>query len=348
MTSVADRDRVVVGGVDTHKDEHVAAVIDGNGKVLGSAEFPTTAAGHRRLLTWMRRHGELAKVGVEGTGSYGAGLARHLAAAGVEVVEVDRPNRQHRRRHGKSDAVDAEAAARAALAGTASGAAKARNGAVESIRVLRVARRSAMRARTQAANQLHGLVAAAPDELRCQLRQLKPAEMIERAARFRATNPTSPVDATRIALREIARRWQALDEEIGRLDGLLEPLVTAAAPALVARHGVGTDTAGALLVAAGDNAHRLHSEAAFAAVCGVSPKDASSGKQRRHRLNRGGDRHANAALWRIVLVRMSCDPATRAYVERRRAEGKTTAEIIRCLKRYIARELFNDLRTVIT
>jgi transposase len=348
MTSVTEAAQLVVGGVDTHKDVHVAAVIDHAGRVLGSREFPTTRDGHRRLLGWLRSHGELGKVGVEGTGSYGAGLARHLLAAGVEVIEVDRPNRQLRRRHGKSDQVDAEAAARAALSGTASGAPKSRAGMVESIRVLRVARRSALRARTQASNQLHGLVAAAPDELRAQLRGLGTVDLVERCASFRGTGITSPLDATRHAMREIARRWQSLDAEIARHDALLDELVTATAPDLVARRGVGTDTAGALLVAAGDNPERLTHEAAFAAVCGASPKDASSGKQRRHRLNRGGDRQANSALWRIVLVRMSCDPATRAYVERRRAEGKTTPEIIRCLKRYVAREVFSDIRAALT
>jgi transposase len=348
MTSVAEPAEFVVGGVDTHKDVHVAAVIDQTGRILAGAEFPTTTAGHRRLLAWMRGNGHLAKVGIEGTGSYGAGLARHLAAAGVEVVEVDRPNRQLRRRHGKSDQVDAEAAARAALSGSACGSPKARTGTVESIRVLRVARRSAMRARVQASNQLHGLVAASPDDLRAELRALNTVELVERCAGFRGTGITSPRDATRHALRTIARRWQDLDAEITDHDQLLATLVTEAAPQLVARRGVGVDTAGALLVAAGDNPDRLTHEAAFAAVCGASPKDASSGKQRRHRLNRGGDRQANSALWRIVIVRMSCDPATRTYVERRRAEGKTTPEIMRCLKRYVAREVFNDIRSALT
>jgi transposase len=343
MTSLTDPDSLVVGGVDTHRDINVAAVVDDIGRVLGTGEFPTTVAGHRQLLRWLRRHGTLDRVGVEGTGAWGAGLARFLTNNAVGVVEVDRPNRQHRRRHGKSDAADAVAAARAALNGDAAGTPKARTGNVEAIRALRVARRSAVKARAQASNQLQSLVVAAPDELRGRLRDLPVKELAATAARFRPGPPTTVVAATKLALAEIARRWIALAEEISRLDAHLDQLVAATAPNLLARHGVGTDVAGALLVAAGDNPSRLRNERAFAALCGVSPLDASSGLQRRHRLNRGGDRTANNALWRIALVRMATEPRTRAYVTRRTAEGRTKKEIIRCLKRYIAREIHADL-----
>ena len=344
MTRVAEGPRTVTGGVDTHRDVHVAAVIDQTGRILCTAEFPTTLAGHRQLLRWFRRYGDLSAVGVEGTGAWGAGLARFLCAQDVVVVEVDRPNRQHRRRHGKSDPVDAEAAARAALNGEALGTPKSRTGQVEAIRALRVARRSAVKARVQAANQLHALVVTAPEALRARLRHLGLAELAVTATRLRPGSPTTPLDATKVALGEIARRWLALGEEINRLDAHLGPLVADTAPALLARHGVGTDTAGALLVAAGDNPGRLRSEASFAALCGASPVDASSGLQRRHRLNRGGDRSANQALWRIALVRMSNCPRTKAYVQRRTHEGHSKKEIIRCLKRYIAREVYADLR----
>jgi transposase len=344
MTMTSLTDHVVTGGVDTHRDVHVAAVVDQVGRVLGGAEFPTTLRGHRCLLRWLQRHGDLARVGVEGTGSWGAGLARFLTAARVAVVEVDRPNRQARRRHGKSDPADAVAAARAALNGDACGTPKSRDGHVEAIRALRVARRSALKARTQAANQLHALVATAPDDLRGQLRNRAVADLAATAARFRPGSPSTALAGTKIALYEIARRWIALSDEIARLDTHLDELVATTAPALLARHGVGTDTAGALLVAAGDNPDRLDNERSFAALCGVSPLDASSGLQRRHRLNRGGDRQANNALWRIALVRMSTCPRTRAYVERRTKEGRTKREIIRCLKRYIAREIYADLR----
>lgn len=342
MTSLTDRPAAVTGGVDTHKDVHVAAVVDGVGRILGTREFPTTTAGHRALLRWMRRHGEVVRIGVEGTGVYGAGLMRSLTVEGVEVVEVDRPNRQLRRRRGKSDPVDAEAAARAALNGEASGTPKARSGNVEAIRALRVARRSAIKAKTQAANQLYALVLTAPEPLRQQLRTLSLRQLITRTARFRAG--ADPVTAgTKAAMTSIARRWQHLDQEIQALDVELRQLVTAAAPALVARHGVGIDTAGALLVAVGDNPHRLRSERSFAALCGVTPIDASSGQQRRHRLNRGGDRIANQALWRIAMVRMATEPRTRNYVTQSTTQGRSKKETIRCLKRYIARELYPDL-----
>jgi len=343
VTRSVDLDGPVTGGVDTHKDVHVAVVIDEVGRVLGTESFPTTVAGHRQLLAWMQRNGQIDRIGVEGTGAYGAGLARFLTAAGVEIVEVDRPDRRTRRRRGKSDPVDAEAAARAALSGEASGRPKSRIGVVEMIRALRVARRSANKARTQAANQLHNLVLTASDELREQLRGLSLGALVERSARLRPGPITTSAAATKMALASLARRHQALGDEIDGLDAELDRLVAEAAPRLLARKGVGTQTAGALLVAAGDNPERLCSEASFAALCGSSPVDASSGKQSRHRLNRGGDRQANEALWRIVLVRMTCDQATKDYIARKQKEGKSTKEAIRCLKRHVAREVYSCL-----
>ena len=319
-------------------------MVDQVGRVLGTEEFPATLAGYRMAVAWMRGHGDLVKVGVEGTGSYGAGLARHLAAEGVEVVEVIRPDRQARRRRGKSDTADAVAAALAALNGEASGRPKARDGAVESIRSLRVARRGAVKARTQAASQLRDLIVTAPAWLREQLVPLPIAEQVELAARFDPGELTDPAEGTKAAMATVARRHQTLETEIGRLDAALEALVEHAAPQqFLARQGVATQTGGTLLATMGDNPGRVRTDASFAALCGASPVDASSGKQRRHRLNRGGDRRANSALWRIVLVRMAHDPRTKAYVTRRTAEGKTTKEIIRCLKRYVAREVYKAL-----
>lgn len=336
--------RSVTGGVDTHKDQHVAAVVDSSGRILGSEAFPATKSGYARLLGWMRRYGHLERVGVEGTGTYGAGLARYLGAGGVAVVEVNRPNRQTRRQRGKSDTVDAEAAARAALNGEATALAKTADGTVEAIRALRVARRSALKARTQASNQIRDLLITAPDELRERFSKASSTEIVAVAARFRFAPETTPAAGTKLALRSLARRHEALSAEIDQLDNALAELVAHTAPAeLLKAKGVGTDVAGALLVAAGDNPQRLSSEAAFAALCGASPVDASSGKQRRHRLNRGGDRQANGALWRIVMVRMSHDPRTQAYVARRTAQGKTKKEIMRCLKRYVAREIYSAL-----
>ena len=335
-----DRGVAVTGGVDTHLDTNMAAALDDLGGELGTRQFPTTPAGYRALLRWLAGFGTVVRVGVEGTGSYGAGLTRYLAAQGVEVVEVDRPNRQNRRRRGKSDPIDAVSAARAALSGEASGLAKDRNGAVEAIRVLRVARSSARRDRTEALNQMRSLVSTAPDQLRAQLRDLSGLALIDSAAALRPGAEMTVASATKTALRELGRRARYLGEQMDRLTALLGPLVAATAPALVARHGVGTDTAGALLVAVGDNPERLRQESAFAHLCGASPIEASSGKVTRHRLNRGGDRRANHALWRIVMVRMVSDPDTHAYVERRTKEGKSKREIMRCLKRYVAREIY--------
>ncbi|MGH9177458.1 MAG: IS110 family transposase [Acidimicrobiales bacterium] len=344
MTKMPERTRVVTGGVDTHAELHVAAVIDEVGRVLGTESFEASTRGYGRLLAWMRSFGELADVGVEGTGSYGAGLDRYLSAQGVQVVEVVRPNRQKRRRRGKSDPLDAEEAARAALNGEASGASKAKTGAVESLRALRVARRGAVKARTQAANSITALVVSAPEDLRCRLAGLSTDKRAALAARFRPGELTDPAEATKAALRSVARRYRQLDAEIAELDKAMEPLVVAAAPAaMLAKPGVGPRVATALLVTAGDNPERMRSEAGFAALCGASPVDASSGKQTRHRLNRGGDREANSALWRIVQTRMRFDPRTQDYVERRTKEGKTKAEIVRCLKRYVAREIYKTL-----
>jgi transposase len=330
----------VTGGVDTHRDVHLVAALDERGGKLGVEAFSADAAGYRKALAWLRRFGTVECVGVEGTGTYGAGLTRYLLGRSVEVVEVTCPNRQRRRSHGKSDPVDAIAAARAAQGGEASARPKDRTGNVEAIRALRVARRSACKARNDALNQMRALLVTGPEELRAAFRGTTVWRMVTGAARLRPAGASTVGGATKCALRELARRVQALEAELERLDALLVPLVTITAPALIARHGVGPETAGALLVAAGDNPERLRSEAAFAHLCGSSPIDASSGLVVRKRLNRGGDRRANEALWRIVMVRMVSDPRTRRYIERRTKEGRSKREIIRCLKRYVARELY--------
>ena len=369
MTIVADTPSPVdtlevTLGVDTHADFHVAAVIDPLGRHLGQASFDTTAAGFKALLAWAATFGTITLAGVEGTGAYGAGLARFLTAEHITVVEVDRPDRKTRRDQGKSDPIDAYAAARAAASGRASGTPKTRTGDVESIRVLRVARTGAVRARAKALTQLKALIVTAPDSLRAQLTGLDGTRLVTTCARLRsardqAPTPSSfakrtprpgrlidPTAATKRSLASIAGRVLVLDVEIAELDDDLQALLTPLAPTLLAMQGVGTDVAGQLLVTAGDNPERIANEAAFAHLCGVAPIPASSGKtQNNYRLNRGGDRDANAALYRIVMCRLRWDPATRAYVDRRTKEGKTKKHIIRCLKRYIAREVYAAIQT---
>ena len=340
MTTLA---RSITGGVDTHLDVHVAAALDDRGALLGVESFATTEGGYKKLLAWLSDFGPVELVGVEGTGSYGAGLTRHLQAERVRVVEVDRPNRQRRRRKGKSDPQDAISAARAALSGDASGEAKSRDGNVESMRVLRVARTSARKGRTQALNQMRGLISTAPEPIRAELRGLNVFHLLERAATYRPGAKRDVVSLTKFTLRMLARRAIILGEEISEIDAILKPLVIETAPRLVGTLGVGTDAASALLVTAGDNPERLHDEAAFAHLCGASPIDASSGKQERHRLNRSGDRQANSALWHIVITRMVYDPRTTEYIDRRTKEGLTKREAVRCLKRYVAREVFSLL-----
>ena len=345
MTLAIAETRAVTGGVDTHADVHVAAGLDPIGGLPGGAEFPATAAGYARLLGWLGGFGPVCLVGIEGTGSYGAGLARHITTAGVQVVEVDRSDRQDRRRQGKSDPFDAVSAARAALSGRARGASKGRDGAVEAIRALMVAKRSAAGERTQTINQARALILTGPEDLRARFTGHTVAALVAELASLRPRPGSTVGYATRIALRELGRRAEFLDGQIERLDNLIGPLVTAQAPSLLARYGIGAHTAALLLVAAGDHPERLRSEAAWAHLCGVTPIPASSGKTVRHRLNPGGDRQANHALWRIVFTRMGSDPATRAYVDRRTQEGLSKKEIIRCLKRYVAREVYPHLRS---
>jgi transposase len=342
--TIVETTRPVTGGVDTHADVHVAAAVDANGGVLGVESFPTTPAGYVQLHGWLAGFGTVGRVGVEGTGAYGAGLARHLRGQGLAVIEVDRPNRQERRRNGKSDELDAIEAARAALSGRASGIAKSADGDVEAIRALLVARRSARDVRIKYLNQIRHLGFTAPDELRERLRDVPGDRLACTAAALRPTvGSDTVVYATKLAIAMLGRRVVALEADAGRLDRLLDTLVRRRAPSLLEIYGVGTHTAAILLVAAGDNPHRLKSEAAFAHLCGVAPLRASSGKVNRHRLNPGGNRQANHALWRIVFTRMASDDRTRKYVARRLAEGRSTREVMRVLKRYVARELYPQL-----
>ena len=333
----------VYGGVDTHKHRHVAAVVDHTGRIIEVGSFGADPAGYRRLEAWMRSLGPVVKVGVEGAGSYGVGLARHLVGAGIKVVEVIRPNRQVRRRRGKSDTVDAEAAARAALSGDAATAPKGSDGIVESVRAPRVALCSTRAHRTRVANQIRDLITTAPDQPRVGLEPLTTPQRVQRCALFRPGDLAQPTEATKAALRTLARQHQVLDADLAELRSHLDDLTAAANPAPRAAKGIGPDTASILLVAAGDNPHRLQSEASFAALCGTSPVEASSGKITRHRLNTGANRQANHALWRIAMVRLSTDASTRAYAQRRQTDGKTRRETIRCLKRYTAREVYRLL-----
>jgi transposase len=336
--------RSVVGGVDTHADAHVAAAIDSNGGVLGVEAFPADEAGFEDLLGWLIGFGAVTVVGVEGTGSWGVGLTRFLTAADVEVVEVDRPNRQTRRKVGKSDPTDAVAAARGALSGAASGIPKTRNGPVEQMRVLLVAKRSARAQRIQTLNQLRHLVFTGPESIRVRFKDRYKTGLISEAAAMRPRPSSDRVlFTTNVVIRGLARRIQGLNDEMATIDAMLGELVAEVAPSLLELYGVGVDSAATLLVTAGDNPDRLRSERAWAHLCGVTPVPASSGKTIRHRLNRGGDRQANSALYRIVLTRTSSHDETRRYVARRRAEGLSSLEVIRCLKRYVARQVFKEL-----
>ena len=343
-TTTADNIQII-GGVDTHQDLHTAAVVSHDGTVLGTESFSTTRAGYRATLRWFRSHGELLRVGVESTGTYGAGITRHLALSGIPVLEVTGPDPASRRAKGKDDALDAISAAEAARTRRRVQVAKDRSGSVEALRVLRTTRKTAIKCRRAALQQLHNTIVAAPEEVRDQVRNLTRMQRLRTCAAWRpdTVGYRDPVVATKLSLKSLARRILDINDEIAELDRFIVPLVEELAPSLLELEGVGTENAGAVMVAVGDNPDRLRSEASFAMMCGVCPIPASSGKTQRHRLNRGGNRQANSALHMVVVCRMRTDERTRAYVARRTLEGLSKREIMRCLKRYVAREIYRVL-----
>jgi transposase len=341
MTQLPRR-RIIVG-VDTHKHTHVAVALDQVGGRIGEITVSADRAGYQRLHRWVLQHGELDSVGIEGSACYGAGLAAFLRAQGHRVVEVNRPDRGVRYLRGKSDPIDAEAAARAVLAGTATSIPKSADGTVEMLRQVKIAKDTAIKARSQAMVALKTVIVTAPAELREQLEPLTDTALIDACRALRYDSMTTPADATRYSLRALADRYHELDVEIRLHDRILATLTDRAAPQLTSTFGVGPDSAAELLHVVGDNPDRIRSQAALAKLCGVCPIPASSGKTTRHRLYRGGHRQANAALHRIIIVRMQYHQPTIDYVTRRTTEGKTKPEIIRCLKRHLIREIYQQL-----
>lgn len=348
MTALSSDSQLrVIGGIDTHRATHHAVALDGQGSLLGDKEFPASTEGYRDLLEWLGMFGAIERIGVESTGSYGAGLARYLTSQRIRVVEINQPHAHTRLKVGKSDFIDAEAAARKALDGRLSTQPKRTTGVVEAIRVLRVARESAVKARSVALVQFQDLVTTAPAELRESLASHGTRSNVTLASSWRpdVARLSDPTQATKMALRMIAKRIHALNNEIVVIDEQLSRLVEATAPTLISRVGIGTQHAAQLLVTAGENINRLTSEAAFARLCGVAPIPASSGQTHRMRLHRGGDRQANRSLHMIAVCRLRYDQRTIDYMTRRQAEGLSKKDVLRCLKRFIAREVFHDLVT---
>lgn len=336
-------DRRVVIGADTHLDTiHLAAITD-TGQLLGDAEFRTNPTGYWAAICWARSFGEIISVGVEGTSSYGAGLTQALQANDFHVAEVNRPDRSARRRQGKSDPLDAYSAARAVLAGH--GVAVPKDPQTGALKALLIARRGAIKARTAAIQQIKDLLITAPAELRERYRRYSTtARLVEALTRCHPTTHEDPTSVSVLtAAKALAQRIEFLERQDRELTAEIDTLTTSLNPALRAAYGVGPDTAAQLLITAGTNAHRLRSEAAFAMLAGAAPIPASSGKTTRHRLSRGGDRAANNALHRIALVRWSHEPRTRDYITRQLAAGRSKKDILRLLKRAIAREMFAHL-----
>lgn len=348
VASIARDPLHVTVGVDTHKYSHTGHAKDQLGRDLGHLEVAANPKGYAALLAWAADLGPVTAFGVEGTSSYGAGLTRFLRGQGCLVIEVIRPTRQDRHFRGKSDPIDAEAAAAAVLSGKARSIPKAGDEKVEMLRALRVTRRTATKARTQATNAMKALIVMAPDPLRQSLEGLPVGRLVAVCSRFHSSDVTSPTAATKLALKSLAVRYQALHAELRIVEQQIDRITAETAPELRRRFGVGPDSAAALLLAAGTNPDRLRSEASFSMLCGSSPIPASSGQVKRHRLNRGGDRQANSALHRVVMARLRWHKPTKAYMAKRRLEGRSKAEVIRCLKRYVARELYAVLQSTAT
>jgi transposase len=331
-------------GVDTHRDEHVLAVVTAPaGAVVAGTAAPAHARGYRELLRVADRHAAGRRAwAIEGTGSYGAGLARFLAGRGEIVLELSRTPRAERRLRGKDDALDAARTARAALAGETLALPRAGERR-EALRLLLVARRSAVDVRREALTQLRAVIVTAPDGLRQELRGLPVGKLLERCSHLRRSSAAADEVATRLVLRSLARRIHAATVEADELERELLTHVRALAPALLDEPGIGPVVAAQLIVA-WSHRGRLRSEACFARLAGVAPVPASSGQTQRHRLSRGGDRQLNRALHTIVLHRRQHDAATKDYIARRVAEGKTKRDATRLLKRYLARHLYRLLQ----
>jgi transposase len=338
--------RKVIVGVDTHKHVHVAVAIDTWGVRLEDRSFPADSGGYRQLIAWAQAHGRIEAFGIEGTGSYGAGLTSAVRRAGHRVVEVNREDRRTRRANGKSDTIDAETAARSVLAGQSNAVPKTADGHAEMIRQVKIARDTAVKARTTAIITLKTIIVNAPAALRESVASLGDKALIDRCGGFRRSSIDTPTAAAKHTLRALARRWLFLNDEIHDHDIVLRELTEHVAPTLLAGFGIGPDTAAEMIIIFGDNPERVHSEAAFAKLCGACPIPAGSGlTSGRHRLNRGGHRQANAALYRSAIVRMRFHQPTIAYVARRTSEGMPKREIIRCVKRYLAREIYQRVMT---
>jgi transposase len=335
----------IIIGVDTHKHVHVAVAIDLLGARLGDHSATADRAGYADLMAWAHGLGTIEAFGIEGTGSYGVGLASFVRRHAVRVVEVSHCDRRKRRNNGKSDTIDAETAARSVLAGIATAIPKTADGASEMVRQIKIARDTAVKARSAAIITLKTLIVNAPGDLREALEPLTDRKLIDGCARLVPGVIRDPTASMKHALRSLANRWLALSAEIDAHDDVLDTVTMDATPTLREAFGIGADSAAEMMIVAGDNPTRVRSEAAFAKLCGACPIPASSGVTHRHRLFRGGHRQANAALYRIVTVRMRWHQPTIDYVTRRTAHGLTKKDIIRCLKRFVAREIYNALIT---
>lgn len=336
----------VIAGLDTHKREHSLCLLDGLGRKVFEGFFPADEKGYESVAEAIGDPGDCVVVGIECTMTYGAGICRHLVSKGYNVVEVLNPEKKGRRRagEGKDDLGDAERAARAAIAGKHTSTPKAGDGWVEALRCLTVSRKAAVKSSTAAVNAVKSLITSAPEHVRKRFSDMGTKEMMASLSRKR-TKSDVVEEGLFASLRSLALMWTECQKQADEAKGRMEELLEENAPALLAIDGCGPMSAAALAIAAGDNPDRMGSKHSFAALCGVSPVAASTAEKAvtRYRLNRGGNRQANCALYHIAISRMKNDERTKAYVTKRRADGKSMKEAQRCLKRYISNEVYRAL-----
>jgi transposase len=341
---MAQKDRVVIMGADTHKRFHTVAVISETGEELDSKSFDADASGYRKALRWARRLGRVSRAGVEATGSYGAGLSAYLKAEGVETLDVYAPDKRRRRLIGKDNEKDAFQAAQAALSRTRCATAKDRGGEAEALRLMESAYGQLVKQRTAAINALKAALVVLPDRMRARLEGLSTAALVRTCAAFRAAKDLKGLEnGAKTALRSLARTVSALDKEIAVLDKEIGNYARALLPNTLALYGVGRHGAVKFLNAAGKNIGRIKGEASFSMLCGASPVPASTGDACRYRLNRGGDRQANSALYVMALNRIRACERTQAFIAKKMGEGKSKRDAVRALKRYLAREVYAAL-----
>lgn len=338
---------LVYAGIDTHKENHALCLVDQFGRKISGEIYPANKEGYAMIAKAIGEPKNCGGVGIEGTMSYGSGIYKYLQSKGYKVFEILGPKvDRHKCGVGKSDLIDAERAAQMALKGQNIYSPKSADGWVEALRALHITRNTYVKITTSITNIVKSLLVTAPNDIRDEFASIKNVKNMMASLSEKREVEDVVEQALFSALQSLALTWIDANKKADELEEEMRVILEEHAPALLVIEGCGTLTSAQLAITAGDNPRRMKNKNAFAALCGVSPVPASTGdngRPKRYRLNRGGDRHANCALYRIVKSRLAYDEQTKAYVEKRKSEGKTKKEIIRCLKRYVANEVYRAL-----